>query len=138
MPSPLPRNTLTVSSIRLAVTMSGMPSPFKSPTATESVPAPEAKRGKGQTGLGERRGEPVSPRTRLLRDGQQVRPRLQRLDDLTAVRLDQHLARRSGQRQPRLQRAAGGGDLRLQLPVAQRAADRERPGAHLARAQRAR
>ena len=92
------------------------------------------ERGEGQTGLGERRGEPVSTRARLLRDGQQVRPRLQRLDDLTAVRLDQHLARRSGQRQPGQQRAAGGGDLRLQLPVAQRAADRERPGAHLVRA----
>ena len=119
MPSPLPRNTLTVSSIRLAVTMSGMPSPFKSPTATESVPAPEAERGIGQTGLGERRGQPVSARTRLHRDGQKVRPRLQGLDDLTAVRLDQHLARRSGERQPGQERAAGGGDLRLQLAVAQ-------------------
>ena len=97
-----------------------------------------AERGERQTGLGERRGEPVSTRTRLLRDGQQVRPRLQGLDDLAAVRLDQHLARRSGQRQPGLQRAAGGGNLRLQLPVAQGVADRERPGAHLARAQRAR
>ena len=101
MPSPLPRNTLTVSSIRLAVTMSGMPSPFKSPTATESVPAPEASGAYGRLVCGERRREPVSARAGLHRDGQKVRPRLQRLDDLARCPTGSELARRSRQRQPR-------------------------------------
>ena len=44
----MPRNTLTVWSIRLAVMMSGMPSPLTSVIATEAVPSPAASGAKGR------------------------------------------------------------------------------------------
>ena len=50
MPSPLPSSTLTVLSTALATTRSGLPSPFRSATATELGLEPTAKVGLGGEG----------------------------------------------------------------------------------------
>ena len=99
--------------------MSGMPSPFKSPTATESVPAPEASGANGQAGLGERRGQPVAPAPACTDTDSKYVPGC---SDWTIWPLSDWISSwpvgpesvSRGSSVP-----LGGGDFRLQLPVAQ-------------------
>ncbi len=70
-------------------------------------------------------------------DGQKIQPRFERLDNLTAIRLDQRLAGRPGERQSRDQ-AATAADFGRQLTVAHAAGHRERVRPVLVRAGRSR